>query len=148
MRTYNLVSNHRKHITLLDCKLCIPIFDSPLSKLSVVSYSSGSDFIYFFKSDISLLFDQERLNKLNPTILNSLFSSIRNSSVDTSNFTDEQLLSNLKSRYIQSTGDVYRYTRYINSHIEDYVNSLNSSNVSVSSPGVDNSSEISNNTNT
>ena len=95
---------------------------SPLDGFLFEQYPLPDGKVAFRKvSDIKMLLNEDRLAQLNPTYVQQMLSAIRSSSVDTSQFTDEQLIESIKSRYIQSNADVYNYTRALQSEIDSVV---------------------------
>lgn len=64
-----------------------------------------------------MFFQQQKLISLGLTDFDALFPVLRQSDA-LSKFSDEQLMSAIKSRYIQSVGDIYSYTRYLQSNLE------------------------------
>ena len=82
---------------------------SPIDVLNIIEYEGDDGVSYSIISDISLLFDQKRLNStLGPDTvrvwLNSLGDSA--SSLIPKNMTADQLFSAVKSRHIQGLSDL------------------------------------------
>lgn len=73
-----------------------------------------------FGTDVSLLFNQQRLMQLDPKTVNDLVANFRKVP-DTPKVSDEVLRSTIVSRYVQSNADVYAYTRSVNADLEGYV---------------------------
>lgn len=98
---------------------------SPLDGFLFEQYPLPDGTVAFRKvSDIKMLLNEDRLAQLNPTYVQQMLSAVRSSSVDTSQFTDEQLIESIKSRYIQSNADVYNYTRMLQSEIDSVVSDI------------------------
>ena len=95
---------------------------SPLDGFLFEQYPLPDGTVAFRKvSDIKMLLNEDRLAQLNPTYVQQMLAAVRSSSVDTSQFSDEQLIESIKSRYIQSNADVYNYTRMLQSEIDSVV---------------------------
>lgn len=83
-------------------------------------------------SDIYMLFNQQRLDKLSRAALVEHFDSmqVRDDSLRSlrSKMTDEQLVTMVKSRFIQSNSELLSWSRYINSladsELQAYLSSL------------------------
>ena len=71
-------------------------------------------------NDIGILFNQQRLMQLSPMMLDSWLKMARQASPD-DGLSDEQILTCIKSRYIQSTTDVYNYTRWLQQNIDGII---------------------------
>lgn len=83
----------------------------------------GNNKIYFIESDLVLLFNQERLNKLGDTALLEYINSIAPQNDGLSDLrskcTDQELLSLVKSRHIQSRSELLRWSEYLNAQLDD-----------------------------
>lgn len=117
---------------------------SPIDGLNVIEYPDDSDpfgVSYSICSDVSLLFDQKRLNSVlgvdNVRVwLNSLGESA--SSLIPKNLSDEQLFSAVKSRHIQGLSDLRAWNdemlleaSRIENEAKDLIDQYNSSRSSV-----------------
>lgn len=94
---------------------------SPVDSFVVeeVELSKGKKRIHVV-NDIGILFNQQRLMQLSPMMLDSWLKMARQASPD-DGLTDEQILTCIKSRYIQSTTDVYNYTRWLQQNIDGII---------------------------
>ena len=83
-------------------------------KLAVLSSYVGSDNVLHVLNDISLLFNQQRLeNRLSFTELREMFNRYSpNKSRYLAQLDDDTLLSTLKSRHIQSLSEIKSWTEY------------------------------------
>lgn len=95
-----------------------------------VKQSDGT-IIHFIDSDLILLFNQQRLEALGQTAMIEYLNSIAPQSDSLSelrkNCTDEELLSMVKSRHIQSRADLMAWSRYLDAeldHSKDVVEKL------------------------
>ena len=83
---------------------------------------------YTVTSDISMLFNQKRLDRMSREALIQHFNdmSVRNSSFASlrSKLSDDQLCSIVKSRYIQSPSELMAYSRYLVSSVGEEMASL------------------------
>ena len=78
-------------------------------------------------SDIDLLFHQERLKLLDPVTVSRFLESFRsNSSKDTSKFTDEQLFSAIKSRFVQHPTELKAWVEHLDEQTKLRIESLQS----------------------
>lgn len=79
-------------------------------------------------SDIYMLFNQQRLDKMTLQQLAAHFNSmvVRDPSLSAlkSKLTDEQLASIVKSRYIQTPSELLAYSRYLNSLADEQIQTV------------------------
>lgn len=90
-------------------------------KLIVLSSYVDSDSVFHVLNDISLLFNQQRLeNRLSPTELREMFNRYSpNKSRYLAQLDDDTLLSTLKSRHIQSLSEIKSWTEYCIENFDD-----------------------------
>lgn len=90
-------------------------------KLIVLSSYVDSDGVFHVLNDISLLFNQQRLeNRLSPTELREMFNRYSpNKSRYLAQLDDDTLLSTLKSRHIQSLSEIKSWTEYCIENFDD-----------------------------
>lgn len=90
-------------------------------KLIVLSSYVDSDGVFHVLNDISLLFNQQRLeNRLSPTELREVFNRYSpNKSRYLAQLDDDTLLSTLKSRHIQSLSEIKSWTEYCIENFDD-----------------------------
>lgn len=75
---------------------------------------SEEESVTFITTDISLLFNQQRLMQASPLALDRLVNNLKSARPDAlKGFTDDQLASAVKSRYIQSAADMQEYMRSV-----------------------------------
>lgn len=86
-----------------------PVFVNELS--DDIKFNSNET-IHVTHSDVYLLLNQKRIKSYNQTDVDKYFT-IGSPSVDTSKFTDEQLMDSIKSRRIQSPSDLKRWSDFI-----------------------------------
>lgn len=110
---------------------------SPIDGLNIIEHEGEDGISYSIISDVSLLFDQKRLNStLGPDTvrvwLNSLGDSA--SALIPKNMTDDQLFSAVKSRHIQGLSDLrawndemFREAISIEDQAKDLIDNYNSS---------------------
>ena len=100
------------------CKIAIVRTPSPVDAFSYeeIKKSNGKSRIHVV-NDIGILFNQQRLMQINPMMLQNWLSLARQASPD-DGLSDEQILSVIKSRYIQSNADIYNWTRMLGDQIE------------------------------
>ena len=78
--------------------------------------------ITFITTDISLLFNQQRLMQASPLALDRLVNNLKSARPDSlKGYTDEQLASAVKSRYIQSAADMQDYMRTVMMNMDEEV---------------------------
>lgn len=90
-------------------------------KLIVLSSYVDSDGVFYVLNDISLLFNQQRLeNRLSATELREMFNRYSpNKSRYLAQLDDDTLLSTLKSRHIQSLSEIKSWTEYCIENFDD-----------------------------
>lgn len=80
------------------------------------------EFITFITTDISLLFNQQRLMQASPLALDRLVNNLKSARPDAlKGYTDEQLASAVKSRYIQSAADMQDYMRTVMMNMDEEI---------------------------
>lgn len=103
--------------------------------------SDGSD-VVFLDSDVSLLFNQERLNEtLGRDGIKHFFDSLSSRSVPLSELrskiSDEDLASLCKSRYLQQPSEILAWSEYLNNNYADLLSQIRdrtSSSASIEEP--------------
>ena len=108
------------------CNLeCNPYYGSKFSEvrdkpiiegLNTIEVSDGSSVRgYRIVSDISLIFDQKRLNSLSPDSVRSWLNTLQGGTSEPalSGLSDNQLLMFVKSRHIQSPSDLKAWSDYL-----------------------------------
>lgn len=90
-------------------------------KLIVLSSYVDETGVYHYLNDISLLFNQQRLdNRLSATELREMFNRYSpNKSRYLAQLDDDTLLSTLKSRHIQSLSEIKSWTEYCIENFDD-----------------------------
>lgn len=109
-------------------RCCIPIQNSDLAPfLSFVLKDRDNNDITVIGSDVSLLFRLQKMrefdNQFDSRNLDSLLSRFRQVSPSASNLSDEELLSIVKSRYLQSPSEIQAWSDYLEQNIEMLVDS-------------------------
>lgn len=95
-----------------------PVF-SPLLTTEV---KDGDEVITRYHSDVELVLNQTRLDNAS---LQAIISTWRTSSgQDTSRFTDEQLISNIKSRHLQSPSEIQSWLNYLDASAANVIESI------------------------
>lgn len=90
--------------------LCVDVFDD----------KNGNQ-VKHFGSDVGLLFYEQKFNKLNSFVLDTLVSNLKKDVSSLSEFDDENILKSVKSRYIQSCADIRNYERYLKNQIDSII---------------------------
>ena len=90
--------------------------------------ADGSD-VVFLDSDVSLLFNQERLNEtLGRDGIKHFFDSLSSRSVPLSELrkkiSDDDLASLCKSRYLQSPSEILAWSEYLNNNYSDLLTQI------------------------
>lgn len=101
--------------SLRDTKCVIYKEDSVIFPLTVqqVKCSDGS-VIDVRVSDVDLLLNQKRLEKISPTTLQTLLDNLKSQpNTPKGKFTDDELMMFIKSRHIQAPADVVMWSDYL-----------------------------------
>ena len=114
------------------CPLCdqpLQIFaeQSPVHELLHTEVKTGDETIVFAHSDVFLLFNQDRLERtLGVDTLRSWLNDVRpnNSPNLSAQFSDEQLASFIKSKYVQSLSEVSDWYNYLRQNTANMRSSL------------------------
>lgn len=91
----------------------------PVQGLLCVEIQSTDGIIYRHRSDVSLLFQQKKLNKSEHAALANHFATPTKSSYSDGNFTDKQLLSFIKPRHVQALAELKAWSEYLNSKADE-----------------------------
>lgn len=91
----------------------------PVQGLLCVEIPSTNGVIYRHQSDISLLFQQRKLNKSEHAALANHFATPTKSAYSDGNYTDEQLLSFIKPRHVQGLAEMKAWSEYLLSKAEE-----------------------------
>ena len=86
---------------------------------------SEKESVTFITTDISLLFNQQRLMQVSPLALDRLVNNLKSARPDAlKGFTDDQLISAVKSRYIQSAADMQEYMRSVMMNTDEEIQAI------------------------
>lgn len=78
--------------------------------------------VTFITTDISLLFNQQRLMQASPMAIDRLVQNLKSSRPDSlKGVPDDQLAAAVKSRYIQSAADMQEYVRSVSMNMDDEI---------------------------
>lgn len=122
MRT--IKKGERPSPTPVKSELAIFVQDRVINQLNVETKKTplGHECVVV-PNDISLLIDQQKLMSFNPSAVQAVIGEFRNSSSPLSDalkdIPDEDILSTVKSRYIQSVGDMSNWSRSLQRSIDD-----------------------------
>lgn len=84
--------------------------------------------------DIYLLFNQSRLNLVGKDSVNEWLSSLRSSTPVSPKLSDDDLISLVKSRHIQSMSELMAYSHYLTDNYADQLKAYLSASEPVSEP--------------
>lgn len=124
-----------------------PVYkNSPLDAfITDTIFAEDDNPITVFTTDVALFFNQQRISQDMVPILNEMLSNVRNSadlSDKYSHLSDDELLSCIKSRYIQAPCEMQDWTTYLMSELESLAAKTGDPSPDVaSSPNVEPSSE-------
>lgn len=86
---------------------------------------SENESVTIITTDISLLFNQQRLMQASPLALDRLVNNLKSARPDSlKGFTDDQLVSAVKSRYIQSAADMQEYMRSVMMNTDEEIKAI------------------------
>lgn len=86
---------------------------------------SEKESVTFITTDVSLLFNQQRLMQASPLAIDRLVNNLKSARPDSlKGYSDEQLASAVKSRYIQSAADMQSYMRSVMADIDSEIDSI------------------------
>ncbi len=91
----------------------------PVQGLLCLEIPSANGVIYRHQSDISLLFQQKKLNKSEHAALANHFATPTKSAYSDGNYTDKQLLSFIKPRHVQGLAEMKAWSEYLLSKAEE-----------------------------
>lgn len=101
--------------------------------LLLSQHKDGDKSFTRYHSDVELVLNQTRLDNVS---LQAIISTWRNSSgQDTSRFTDEQLISTIKSRHLQTASEVQSWLNYLDASALNVIDTVkNASSADVTEP--------------
>lgn len=95
---------------------------SPIHALQYIELPSNTGTYYRIVSDVSLLFNQKRIaSTIGIDEANNWLKSLNQSSTENlgDKFTDEQLISLVKSRHVQSPSDLRSWSNFLTNQAKD-----------------------------
>lgn len=107
-------------------KIAVVCSENEVDKLCVeeVTLEDGSKGV-IIGSDVTLLFNQQRLNRLSQTYIDGIITNLRTQSDNMfKGYSDEEIAKSIRSRYIQSPADVYNFNRKLQSEITEFKTQL------------------------
>lgn len=100
----------------------ITFVPSPIEPLMNEPLYNGSESCIHLGCDISIMFNQERISKELAPIVEEWFSSHSSDLSDRyKNLTDAEIISCIKSRYIQRPSEIQNWTAYLTSELDAIV---------------------------
>lgn len=106
--------------------------------IEVTESNGGSSKCVFPKSDISLLFNQQRLNKLGRDGVQAFLDSmqVQNTAMQSirEKISDDDLIEFCKSRYIQSQSELLAWSQYLSNNLDKITSTLKSDDFDVDPP--------------
>lgn len=123
MRVYKVFERGELFDGILDTGTMVFRQPSPVDEFlfEELEQPDGSK-LYSYKSDVGLFLDQQRLSKMNPTVVQQLLGAVR--PVVNSGVSDDVLIDSIKSRYIQSNCDMYNYVQAVQHDLNNEVDSI------------------------
>ena len=96
----------------------------PVSQIRLENIGTEDRPIWKNKGDVKLLFNQQRLVEQIglDSVRNWLSSMGTPQSMSTANFSDEQLLTFVKSRYVQAPSDMLKWSEFLNNSATELLN--------------------------
>lgn len=98
--------------------------------LDVATNADGKPINVRLSSDVMLLFNQERLDRLGQHNVQEFFNALAPKSDALrelrSKITDDDLISICKSKYIQSASELLSWSSYLNNHFEEILSDISS----------------------
>lgn len=148
MKRYDIINNPRDfEFSPFDLIHSNLVSTSPIDAVIPESVEIDGQTSYFISSDISLLFNQERLSSLGSDNIKKFFDCMAAKSSSLSELrkkcSDSDLLNLCKSRYIQTPSELLSWSKYLNANFENLMQEVKSKSASsVDSADVPDSSDI------
>lgn len=123
----NKARNYNAQPQSHDFKISAFYQPSPIDAMLIQEVDNGDGTVsHRLTSDIHMLFNQKRLDRLSRESLLNHFQQMADTDTSfaalKSKLSDDDLISVVKSRYIQSPSELLAYSRYLNSCATDVVN--------------------------
>lgn len=134
MTAYHIKFYHMKVNSLKPFKRVLSpnepvVSPSPVYLLSQVEYKQGNLNVIEVSNDLGLLFDAKRLSGLGndgvKNFVDGLVSSSVNSSSNTAGMSDDQLMSVVKPRYVQSLSELKSWTDSLSQQMDNVRSKFN-----------------------
>lgn len=90
-------------------------------QFDTIQVSEGDEPVYRYNSDVTLLFNEQRLKSMSPDNLRKWLSGMYNGSkpVDTSSIPDELLLETVKDKNLQSPSEVRAWSQHLMDRMQE-----------------------------
>lgn len=109
--------NYSSNTDMNDTKCMILYEPTPLELFTVEQLKQPNGNVTFMRiSDIDMLFNQKRLDKLSSSQIENMLANLKeNLKSPVGAFTDDELMTFIKSRHIQAPSDVAMWSDYLSS---------------------------------
>lgn len=121
--------NQLPHACVFDFQHKIPFVDTPLSVVLHDVIDEDGECIVFKRSDVSFIFDTNKLSEVGNAdgILKAMMDNFRKNQqgIDTSQFSDDDLLQFIPSRYNQTLSERARWFDYLKRNENELLSRIN-----------------------
>lgn len=121
MRKYIKIEKVNRDEQMLCLRTAIVAQPSIVGEVAVDIVTIGNQEIYHIGSDIGILFSEQKIKQVNDFDLDAMVQKLKQgTSGNFDGFSDEEIMSSIKSRYIQSPADIESYMRNLDEH-QNYI---------------------------
>lgn len=121
MRKYIKIEKVKRDEQMLCLKTAIVAQSSTVGEVAVDIVTIGNQEIYHIGSDIGILFSEQKIKQVNDFDLDAMVQKLKQGTPGNfDGFSDEEIMSSIKSRYIQSPADIESYMRNLDEH-QNYI---------------------------
>lgn len=114
----------RREKRLITPSISVMCVENPFEDICLCEelVDSSSKKVIHFKNDVSLLFDQQRINRLSQMDFDKIVANLKLKGESRfAGLSDSQIIETVKSRYFQSTTDIAKYQKYLENEIDSIV---------------------------
>lgn len=125
MRKLKVYKQPERGLRLYFQSVAVAVSEHITDKLSkdVTKTKNGKELVHY-GTDIGIIMDEQKIRKLSAYSMDTLIGNLKRDVPNLSNYPDSDLIDTMKSRYIQSNGDIKEYERLLKNQIDSVIKDL------------------------
>ena len=125
MRTYRTKEKKYTCNEIRFLNVAIAPAESSVASLCVdVETDKNGNEIRHIGSDVGLILKQHKLSKLNTFTIDTMVQNLKRDVPSLSHYDDETIAKSIKSRYVQSSADIFNYERQLKNELHDVLKDI------------------------